>query len=292
MLVLTVSQLLQSAEGSVPQAFQGIVKKVWPSTAGTNTQTQRPWKLQKLIVTGVGGEGEIEVMFDNRSDVPSSVEGSRLYACARNSQRGLTGLKIKLNKRNDKLQAWVYDLADVSFEGANGHVASTPPANQAGNRVASQNGHLNGNTKPDTNARDTRQQNGSTAAKGPESVQAPAEQPAPVDPVAERLRLIKKFDRRLGRNCAALNRCFDAAFKLAKDVHNRHEKDGGFKPTSSDIKELATTLFIQTCWTEKAADMAHFPISEFQNYEAEAAAKNKTSPSEPQQHRQGAPFQS
>lgn len=288
-LVLTVSQLLQSSEGSVPEAFRGAIKKVFNPNSGKNATSGEPWKLQKLVIAE--GKEEIEVMFDNRDDVSRGMEGGQLYVVAGRGARGLTGTKMKLNthKGANKLQAWVYDSADVNFEGGSQRPES-PPARQQQRREdpppAQKPANGNGaNGHHSDGYSDRAPTNGANGSHPPEPKK---------DIKTERLALIRTYDKRIARTKAGLLRAYDAAMQLVQEVDTKYAKNGGFKATPSDIKEIASTIFIQANWTEKVTDLEAFPMREFQYYldEAERAheAAAHTEQAPPPQQRAGQPF--
>jgi len=265
-LVLTVKQLLEMSEGGKPEAFKGTITKVYKVSTGTNDKGA--WSLQKIVIKDE--TGQIECMLSNRPELSRTVEGSKVYVIAGRGEKGTTGLQRKDNswtKKGDSQptitpQVWIYDSADVSFE-SSGSAASKP----AGDAPAA----------------------GSTGSQA--RTQAPADPPPSGDKKEElaKLRAVEmaRFDTRLGRNCAALSRCYDAAFRLASEVDARHKDQGGFKPSFTDLKEIATTLFVQTGWVEKPGEIDGFPVKPFQNYDATGHPLNGNGTSQP---KAGAPF--
>lgn len=270
MKVNTVSDLLEMSEGTVPEAFRGKIKSVFRPSTGEGKNGQ--YHMQKMLVTD--GQSTIEVMFDGRAEVSRQMEGSEVYCIASRGNRGLSGLKRKENNYKGKItqQVWVYDSADVSFNGEpqgqaqqggndqahepNPQDQSTyrapPPRqqNNGGNQQRQQAPQGNSNQRPPQQSNQPQQQRSApTPPKtGPEATAA----------------AMKEFEGRLGRNVAALSRCFDAAMKLVNDVNERYNDTGGFAPSHDGIKELAVCLFIQTSWVVKPGEDKAFPLEAFQ----------------------------
>lgn len=262
MRVITVSELREMGEGAVPEAFRGKVRKVM-SAVKSPEGSARKWKLQKLTVTD--GKAEIQVVFSDRDDVPRAMEGREIYVVAANGERGLYGVKRKTDSYTPKgktesivtEQVWVYSGAEVTFDGAS--APAQAPQQQEQRRDPPQQ---------QRQSAPTAQQK--AAPQGDESQQEAPPPEAPVDPRLARLGVIKAFNFRLAKNVSAYARCIDAAFQMVAEASERHKEVGGFKASVSDIKEIATTLFIQTCWNAKAGDVENFPVREFQFYLKEA----------------------
>jgi len=266
MIVYTVSQLLEMSDGTVPEAFRGKIKSVMKPFASKEGDP-KPWKLQKLVITD--GAKEIECILDNRAeDVPRTMEGSQIYAVAYRGDRGINGLKRKVNaKKNNAPQVWIYDGADVSFEGAGG--GTQPPAQQ--NQPPAQQS----NTPPATNGHT----NGNGNGNGPSKANSNGNQP-PAGGIADKRTLraneMKSFDKRIARTAAALNRCFDASINLIADVNKRHDNVLG-KPSAELVEKIAMGLMVNACWTQKPAELEHFPMKAFQLVDEEDAKFNSQS---------------
>lgn len=295
MLVLTVSQLLEASEGSVPESFRGKIKKVWPQTKYTKKNPRNgespQGTMQKLIITD--GAAEIEVMFDGRGEVSRTMEGSQLHAIASNGQRGPSGMKRKSNTYNNKTtpQVWVYDSAEVIFEGQ-GAAAGT-------NGNHAQNGNAPAPRSPAPAPQTNGHANGSAPARQQSAGAQPATNGTGATPAA-RAATIKEFNLRLGRASSAYERCFDAAAGMARRLDERLKDIGGFKPTADTIEKMAACLMVQACWTQKPSDMDAFPTRAFSSYDEAGnliGAKPPTNAAPPNgggetagAQRQGAPF--
>lgn len=276
-LVYTVSQLLEMSLDSVPEAFTGKVKSVYRANTGTNKQGNS-YSLQKLVITD--GAADIEVMLDGRDELPRSVEGQKIYVMAGRGEKGLKGTKRKENTYKNKTtqQVWVYDSADVTFEGG---ASSTAPTQSNGSSHAPNNG-ANGRGST-TNG--TSQSNAANGNGG----HPPAN--GSVDRESARAAAIKDFNLRLGKASSALSRCFDAAIQVIEGVNTRHQGIIG-KPTPELLEKVAMGLLVNTCWTAKPSDIEGFPTRPFQTYEQATQNTDGNQPPNGSQsrQRQGAPF--
>lgn len=252
MLVLTVPQIAQSAAGSVPEAFSGKIKKVYPRSNQTRRnprQGEDPnYTLQKIILAE--GSTEVEVMLDNRDEVPAAAAGSTFMAASKMGQRGLAGLKRKDNDYNGKVtpQVWIDDRADITVEGGSAQRPSQP---SNGNGSSTQRPQQT-NTPPAQKSSTPPPSNGNGSGATP----------------AARAGVIKDFNKRIARATSAYERCFDAAIDLCSRVDERLKAKGGFKPSADTIEKMAACLMVQACWTQKPADMDAFPIRSFAAYDA------------------------
>lgn len=253
MLVSTVSQLLDMSADTVPEAFKARVKSVYPIKTGN--RDGKDWSLQKIILTD-GGK-TIECMIDGRQPFQRALEGQSIYCVAGRGERGLKGLKRKDNVWKDKTtpQIWIYDSAELTIEG-NGSSGNPPPQPASQPPANNGNGNGNGNRQPAAD-------NHRTQSNPP---------PPPTSKDELRQAEIKRFNLRLGRASSGLQRCYDAAYGLASAVKKKH---ADFNPSSTDIKEIATTLFIQTQGkNNNVSDEENFPIKPFESYAVPAANGN------------------
>lgn len=247
MIVFTASQLLEASVDSVPEAFKGRLTKLFTQRKGE--KNGKPWRMQNGKLSD--GSKTIDIVFSDRDEIPRSYEGAEIYCVAGRSERGLNGLKRRENDYKGKVtpQVWVYDGADVSFNGQ--------PAQSAQS--------------------DNRQPPPEQPRHEPDSQPANTPPPAPTNGNArpsegETQTAMREYNVALAREMSALNRCFDAAVGLAAGVMQRHPTIGQF--SASDIKEIATTLFIQTGWEQKAHTRPGFPVKEFSAYSAKSNGAN------------------
>jgi hypothetical protein len=259
-LILTIPQLREMSEGGVPESFKGKIKKVWKRRGGTNEHGE--WTLQTIVITD--GTNDIDLSFNNRDEVPASDVGKMIYVQATRGDRGLQGTKRKDYTPNGKptqAQVSVTAAADVSFEGAAQAQAQTQ-------------------SRPANNVRQAEQPR-----------QAPPRQAAPNQPAnppqeqqmtkADAVRrAMQLFNVRLGKSTSALNRCFDAAIKLEKDLHAQYPTQN-IQFTSTDLKDIAMGLMVNACWTEKPADVIDFPTKPFAEYAAKATGTDHAQPTSP-----------
>jgi hypothetical protein len=276
MIVYTVSQLLEMSDGTVPEAFRGKIKKVMGPNKGKNKQG-KDYSLQKIIITD--GSKEIEVMLDGRDDISRTMEGSQIFVAASRGERALSGLKRKDNVWKEKTtpQVWIYDNAELSFENAAGGAVTPPPQQHTQTPSASNGPGTNGNHTP-------------PAAKT--ETQPPAATGGIANKRSLRQQSMKDFDKRIGRTAAALNRCFDAAYKLIADVNTRHGKTLVIQPTGELVEKIAMGLMVNACWSQKPAEQENFPMKAFQLVEEEDAKFDQTSqkPADAPPQRDGVPF--
>lgn len=275
-LVLTIQQLLDMADGGVPEAFKATVKKVFAPRTGSGDDG--PWTLQKIEVAD--STGTIECMLSNRPEMSRSMEGKQIYVMAGRGQRGLIGLKRKTNNHNGRVtpQVWIYYSADVTAEGASSGATQEQqqpqreqqPRNQAPTR-----------TSPPQNSRP---QNDPPAA--------PQNGRSREDADAARTTEIKRFDRGVAKVKAAYERCFDAAFALTADLDARYKDLGGFKPDAATIEKIAACIMVQAAWDKKPAAIEDFPVRSFHTYANGTGQNGNGAPpnGHHQEQRQGAPF--
>jgi hypothetical protein len=271
MIVHTITDLLQASVDSVPEAFRGKVKNVYTPRSGTSG-AGNPYHLQKLIlIDPQNPAAQIECVFSKRDPLGRNVEGSQIYVVAGRGEKGLTGTKRKEETYKDKVtqQVWVYESADVSFEGGKGTATPSTAQQQAPRTpTAPTNGHkpANGNG------------NGHTAAP-------PAAQGGIADKLAEREEVMAQFDIRLGKTSAALRRCFDASIALVDNVNGAYNGVLG-KPTFDNYAHLAMGLLVNVAWNQKPGEVSAFPTKPFHVVRAKA---NAAPPAQPA-GRQGQPF--
>lgn len=276
-LVFTVPQLLESADGSVPEAFAGTVKSVFKPMK--EKPGEKPWTMQKVVITDQGKE--IELIFDNRPEVPRSYEGKRIYVTAyRNAKGGFSGVKRKSYK--EKPQVAIYEGADVAIEGASGdnHPAQPPPQ-------PAQNEQRQQHRPPATNGREQNGNGHHAPANGaPPPQQTFEKRKAAVE--AERFAEMKKFDKRLAKASSALIRCVDSAMSIIDTVNKRHANVIG-KPAPELVEKIAMGLLVNACWSSKPADIENFPMKPFHTYEKTENDDGNHPPAKP---REGQPFSS
>lgn len=242
MIVFTASQLLEASIDTVPEAFKGRLSKLYSLKRGN--KDGKDWTMQTGQITD--GAKTIEIVFSNRDEIPRTYEGSEIYCVAGRGERGLSGLKRKENNYKNKVtpQVWVYDGADVSFNGQ--------PAQQAQDQ---------GRQNPPEQPRREAAQPANTPPPSPTPTNGNVRSSEGDTQAA-----IKEYNIALAREMSAFNRCFDAAIGLVAGVMQRHPTVGQF--SASDLKEIACTLFIQTGWEQKAHLRPGFPVKEFSAYGA------------------------
>ncbi|MDX2187750.1 MAG: hypothetical protein SFV32_12515 [Opitutaceae bacterium] len=217
-LVLQPTQLLQQSDGAAPEAISGRIVSVEKRYVGTNTKG--PYSIQRVTIAD--NQSKIELVVYDRQNIPDSAKGQDLYACATQGRHGLNGLKRKDDEYKKKItpQVWVRPTAELTIGGRafdEGATDSPPPQNQSGAPAPRQQ------SAPPTNS------------GGGSSQHAPATTDANV---------IKQINRAIGRVAAVYGRCLDAAFSVASDADKRHAASGGFRASPSDIKEIASGIFI------------------------------------------------
>ncbi len=268
MLVSTVSQLLEMSDGSVPEAIKGKIVDVM-RIMDTTKNDPNGYRMQKVVITD--GNAQMQCVFDNRDEIPRTMIGAELYAVGYSTPRGRAGLKRKTYnpaKGAPVPQIWVFDKADVSFNG-NAAPVSQPAREEAPPPRQHTNGH----------------QVHRPAAQQPAPQAREAAPQAPTKSSSElRAEAMAEFDRRVAKTSAAFSRCFDAAVKLVDDVGARH---GIPMPHSPELLEkIAVSILVNSCWTQKPADVTHFPLKPFQAYEVQPPAEQR----QPVPQRAGAPF--
>lgn len=255
-LVLTTELLIEASDGSVPEAFRGVVKKVFPRDVRKGKGTDPDWTIQKIILRGT--EKDVELLFKERDVVSRDWEGKAIHVQAARGPRGFKGLKRTDNNYNNKItpQVWVYTDAEVSVEDAGAHAGTdqAPPQDQS--RTA----------PPVPSPAATAQQSRAPAANGNGHAPATNGSRTKEQIDAARVAEIKSFDKRIAKTSAALNRCYDAAVKLVASVNERHSNILG-KPAPEFYKEVAMGMMTNACWTLKPAELADFPMQPFQNYD-------------------------
>jgi hypothetical protein len=266
-LVLTIPQLKEMSENTTPESFKGKIKKVFAASKGTNEHGD--YSLQKIVLTD--GSAEIEVMLKDRGELSRTSEGQTIYILAAQGERGLTGVKRKDNTYKNKTtpQVWVYDSAEVTFEGgavqsnkmAEGAPAQTPPES---NRMAGQGAGPTGTSSHHSGPNGTTNghaANGHTNGNG--SNGAPARNAESI--ALARQTEMKAFDKRVAKTASAYSRCIDAALNIIDDVNKRHK--GIMAPSPELIEKMAMGLMVNACWGQKPSDIADFPMRPFHAYE-------------------------
>lgn len=264
-LVLSVSQLLETSNGAVPEAFKAkikIVKKVFEGTNGHG-----PYKLQTIVITD--GVKEMDCVFSKRETVDQSAVGRQFYAEAQRGDKGLHGLMRKTGgaKYGSKPEIHVTAAAVVTFDGDPAQQqppAQTPPPQRQANGNGS-HAPTNGNGHPPAN----------------QAAQPPAG--GIVDKHAAREATMRQCKIRVGRTASALNLCFDAAISVVDDVNGRHNGIMG-KPSPELLEKIAMGIMVNAFWNEKPGAVDTFPTRPFQYYE-----KPPQQSAPPQ--RQGTPFE-
>lgn len=227
MLVLNVSQVIATDEGAVVNATKGVLVNVYPSNPVTRevdgVSTQGSLQNAELK----DETGTIKVVFSDREDL-RPLKGKTVYILAKKGARGFTGTKRKLDtfRNANKPALWVYDQATVTQDAPDG---KEPPADTA---------PAPGATKAATSSAPARQPANPNEAPEDKAAREQAEANAKARAFAlARISIAKSANLML--------LCLNAADYVASQYEDKHEGKVEYFMGPSDIRTLATTLYIQ-----------------------------------------------
>lgn len=225
MIVSQVETLLRMSDGTVPEAVQGTITKLYPQK-----KTGGGTLMQNGTLSGDDGSMIALVLMGRPKLEPVEWVGCRVYLTAKSGTRGLSGLKRRDNPhdpKNIKPELWVYENGDIAIEDGGepkAAPAQTPPPRQS---QPQQQQRTQPQPRPAGTAQSERD------AQTDESTRAPKEQPKPGSPAD-----VQHVRGGVMQLANLYETCFNAAGYLTK---TRLDVDGG-----ADIqKDIATTLFIQ-----------------------------------------------
>lgn len=126
---ITVPQALELSTGELVPSIRAVVSDIGKRYSGTNDHGD--WSLQNITLKdGVTGQ-TIKAKVNDREEIPASWKGGTVLMVCKNSDKGLTGLKIDEDDYRGKKSKVikVTPSATIMPDGASG--ATTPPAPQA-----------------------------------------------------------------------------------------------------------------------------------------------------------------
>lgn len=107
MRLIPIPTLLEMEEEEAVPAFRGTIKRVFGRSTGSNDHGE--WSLQNLIVTEPGADKvEIKVKLKDQPEIPEKAKGRSLYVESNRGERGMTGIKIKVENYQGKPRKYVH----------------------------------------------------------------------------------------------------------------------------------------------------------------------------------------
>lgn len=235
MRLIPIKDLLAMEEEEAVPAFRGTIKRVFGRSTGENEHGS--YSIQNLVVVDPGNDKvELKVKLKDQEEVPEKAKGRSLYVESNRGDRGMTGIKIKVETYQGKQRKFanVTKTATVTLLDRNAPTPSSTPAPETGERPPVGSPEEQGEA-PAAPQRPAAPATSAPASASPPPPSKPADGKPKRDPKQHEAELVLIQQANLWRRCLAVMHKTAEAYAAAT----------GEKLDGETIRSGTSTLFIQ-----------------------------------------------